>query len=195
MEGMEVINSYEWLELPEGNFQSNVTKFDKDDLIALQEMYLSWRKLCANLNALGARSVNLPEGLSEPALCLAKGFWRTTDSIPGANSSMDCYDPNGGRGNNRIQIKACSVIPDLTSFGPNTVWDRIYFVDFYSNGKWDGTFDVYELDTQDVYNYPVNASQTLREQQVQGRRPRFSIYKGLIREGKYLSHERFNLLG
>lgn len=188
-----MINSYERLELPEGDFYSNVIKFERIDLMALQEVYSSWRILCTNLNVLGARSVNLPEGLSEPALCLAKEFWRTTNSIPGANSSMDCYDPKGGRYNNRIQIKACSVIPDLTSFGPNTIWDRIFFVDFYSNGKWDGTFDVYELDTNDVNNYPVNAYQTLQDQKAEGRRPRFSIYKGLIRCEKYISHETFNL--
>lgn len=32
--------------------------------------------------------------------------------------------------NNRIQVKACSVLPDLTSFGPRSEWDRIFFADF-----------------------------------------------------------------
>ncbi|NFN19717.1 Bsp6I family restriction endonuclease [Clostridium botulinum] len=69
---------------------------------------------------MGARKINLPEGLSESAFCLAKGMFRVTQKISGANTSFDCYDPNGQRGNNRIQVKACSVIPDLTSFGPNS---------------------------------------------------------------------------
>lgn len=118
---------------------------------------------------------------------------RFTESISGANTSFDCYDPNGKRGNNRIQVKACSVVPDLTSFGPNSEWDRIFFVDFYREGKWDGTFDIYEISTDDIYNFKVNASQTMADQKNQGRRPRFSIYTNFIEKGNYLSKETFNL--
>lgn len=153
------------LELPEGNFITTVSQFTNEDASSLKTIYESWRTLCGTLAAMNARAVNLPEGLSEIAFSIAKGVWRCTNSIPGANSYFDCYDPNGGRGNNRIQVKACSVLPDLTSFGPNSQWDRIYFVDFYREGNWDGTFDIYEIDTNDIKNYPVNATQTLSDQQ------------------------------
>lgn len=179
------------LNLPEGDFYSNVLEFDNGDAEALYNIYVSWRSLCAELNNLYSRAVNLPEGLSETAFCLAKKMWRCTEGINGANTSYDCYDSNAIRGNNRIQVKACSVLPDLTSFGPNSVWDRIFFVDFYREGLWDGTFDVYEVETDDIDNYPVNTGQTLRDQRKQGRRPRFSIYKGLIQEGRYISRETF----
>ncbi|MCQ4922234.1 Bsp6I family type II restriction endonuclease [Tissierella carlieri] len=181
------------LNLPEGDFFASVSIFDHEDAKALFTIYDSWRLLCRLLNELNARSVNLPEGLSETAFCIAKNVWRCTSNIAGANSSYDCYDPNASRGNNRIQIKACSVLPDLTSFGPNSEWDRIYFVDFYRNGEWDGTFDIYEVETEDINNFPVNASQTLLDQKLQGRRPRFSIYKGLIQEGRYISKETFKI--
>ncbi|MDE5552957.1 MAG: Bsp6I family type II restriction endonuclease, partial [Malacoplasma sp.] len=171
------------LHLPEGDKYAEVTKFSNDDCKQLKIIYDSWRDLCANLNKLNARAVNLPEGLSEIAFAVAYNMWRTPSNIVGANSSFDCYDPNERRGYNRIQVKACSVLPDLTSFGPNSQWDRIFFVDFYRQGKWDGTFDVYEIDTNDIENYHVNAMQTVADQKRQGRRPRFSIYSGLISFG------------
>lgn len=131
--------------------------------------------------------------MSEPAFCLAKEMVRITQSISGANTSFDCYDLNGEIGTNRIQVKACSVIPDLTSFGPNSEWDRIFFVDFYREGKWDGSFDVYEISTNDIYNFKVNATQTMADQKREGRRPRFSIYANLIQNERYISKETFNL--
>ena len=117
-----------------------------------------WRSLCDNLTKIRARSVNLPEGLSESAFCLEMGYWRFTNSISGANTSFDSYDPET---NNRIQIKACSVLPDLTSFGPRSIWDKIYFVDFCREQKWDGSFDIYQIENEDIYNHRVNANQTL----------------------------------
>ena len=185
--------SVEILNLPEGNKRCEVTIFDRNDCDELRRIYDGWRMLCDNLGKLNARSVNLPEGLSEIGFAMAKEMWRCTSSIIGANSSFDCYDPNGTRGNNRIQIKACSILPDLTSFGPKSQWDRIFFVDFYREGKWDRTFDVYEVETKDIENFPVNASQTLLDQKKQGRRPRFSIYSGLVKHGRYISKESFQI--
>lgn len=181
------------LSLPEGDFKSKVMTFEASDREKLRVIYTNWRNLCNLLVEMGARKINLPEGLSEPAFCISKGMARITQSISGANTSFDCYDPKGGRGNNRIQVKACSVIPDLTSFGPNSVWDRIFFADFYREGKWDGSFDVYEISTEDVYNFKVNATQTMADQKMEGRRPRFSIYANLIERGMYISKETFNL--
>ncbi|WP_394862987.1 Bsp6I family type II restriction endonuclease [Paraclostridium bifermentans] len=166
--------------LPEGNFNVEVLEFDDSDRPKLANMYKEWRSLCRSLNELDARGVNLPEGLSESAVCLEMGMMRFTKSITKANTSFDAYDVNSGLGKNRIQIKACSVLPDLTSFGPKSVWDRLLFVDFYREGNWDGSFDIYEIDTLDIYNYKVNANETFKDHQEQKRRPRFSIYKGII---------------
>lgn len=165
------------LHLPEGLYSVTVIHFEEADRAKLINLYKSWRSLCNALLSLKARAVNLPEGLSESAFCLEMGFVRVVDSIPGANSSWDCYDLSRRK---RIQVKACSVLPDLTSFGPDSVWDEIYFIDFYRGGAWDGTFDIYLIDSDDIYNHKVNARQTLRDQQRQGRRPRFSIYSEII---------------
>jgi len=57
------------IQLPEGNFKTNLIKFEESDRERLFEAYSLWRKLCEKLNELEARSVNLPEGLSEGAFC------------------------------------------------------------------------------------------------------------------------------
>ena len=181
------------LTLPEGIFESEVLEFEAKDIKTLNDIYIEWRNLSKHLNDVNARSVNLPEGLSETAFCIAKNMWRVTKGINGANTSFDCYDYNGEKNKNRIQVKACSVLPDLTSFGPRSEWDRIFFVDFFREGNWDGTFDVYEIDTDEINNYPVNATETVLDQKKQNRRPRFSIYTGLIKKNKYLSKETFQI--
>jgi len=172
-------NTQYTIQLPEGVFTIDALTFNKTDRQTLKNIYTDWRNLCTQLNAVGARGVNLPEGLSESAFCLEMGAVRVTSSISGANSSWDCYDIKRQK---RIQVKACSVLPDLTSFGPNSQWDEIYFVDFYRQGNWDGTFDIYQINTSDIYSHKVNQNQTFKQQQQQGRRPRFSIYKELIQK-------------
>lgn len=169
------------VKLPEGTFDTTVITFEESDREVLYNIYNDWRSLCDNLVKIKSRAVNLPEGLSESSFCLEMGFARFTSSISGSNTSFDCIDLNT---NDRIQVKACSILPDLTSFGPKSVWDKIYFVDFCREGKWDGTFDIYLLDNDDIYNHKVNAEQTLRDQQLQGRRPRFSIFKEIIQKKK-----------
>ena len=167
------------IQVPEGVFTIDALTFTNVDGQTLNKIYSDWRSLCKQLNAIGARGVNLPEGLSESAFCLEMAAVRVTSSISGANSSWDCYDVKRQK---RIQVKACSVLPDLTSFGPNSQWDEIYFLDFFRHGKWDGTFDIYQIKTSDIYNHKVNQNQTFKQQQQQGRRPRFSIYKELIQK-------------
>lgn len=81
------------------------------------------------------------------------------------------------------QIKACSVEGDLTSFGPNSEWDDLYFMDFWNDGDVNGKFDVYKINSNLIYNRKVNRTQTVRQVQAQGKRPRFSL-KELIMENR-----------
>lgn len=166
------------IQLPEGNFPATIMEFDKNDREELKRVYQLWRSLCDMMSFLESRTINLPEGLSEGAFCLEMGAVRVFKNIQNANSSFDCYDEKRKK---RIQVKACSVMPDLTSFGPRSVWDEIYLIDFYRKGAWDGTFDIYALNSTDIYNHKVNKYQTLRDQQTQGKRPRFSIYNDIIK--------------
>ena len=178
------------LELPEGKFETSVDVFDENDREMLASIYKNWLHLSKLLKAIHGRGINLPEVLSESIFCMATGAVRIINSIPGANCSFDVYDLDRSK---RIQIKACSVIPDLTSFGPDSVWDELYFLDFYRQGKWDGTIDFYLIPNEKIYNYPVNANQTFRQQQKQRRRPRFSIYTGIIEQDNLIPSRTFRL--
>ena len=41
-------------------------------------------------------------------------------------------------------------------------------------------FDIYLIKNQLIYSHKVNSAQTFKDQQLQKRRPRFSIFKELI---------------
>lgn len=181
-----MINKEIEMKLPEGNFKADVIQFEESDRKKLLTIYENWRTLCNGLNEMQARSVNLPEGLSESAFCLEMNCVRTTGGVKKAgkikvNTSFDGYNPSN---NKRIQVKACSVLPDLTSFGPKSVWDELYFVDFYRDGSWDGKFDIYKIETADIYTNSVNSGQSFTDQQAEKRRPRFSIYNDIIKPKK-----------
>lgn len=165
--------------LPEGKFIVMADHFEESDLNTLKDIYTTWRDLSLKLNTLKSRSVNLPEGLSEVAFCYFMNCVRLNNPKigHGVNTSFDAYSL---KDKTRIQIKSCSVLPDLTSFGPNSQWDEIYFQDFYREGNWDGSVDVYLIPNDLIYNQKVNANQTLKEMQLQGKRPRFSIKSSII---------------
>jgi hypothetical protein len=163
--------------LPEGEFNVNAQYFDNKDDNTIKEIYYDWIKLSKTLKDYGGRGINLPEVLSESIFCRAFDTIRVNDSITGANTSFDVYNPAN---QSRIQVKACSVLPDLTSFGPDSVWDELYFMDFYNEGLFNGKIDIYKIENDLIYNHKVNANQTMKDQQKQGRRPRFSIYKEII---------------
>lgn len=171
----------EKLHLPEGTFETSVLKFDKTDILTLKSIYDNWRNLCDALNSLEARAINLPEGLSESIICLHKNWYRFSGSTnSNFNSSFDCYDPNT---NARIQVKASAIQEDLTSFGPKSVWDKLYFLDFYREGKWDGSYDCYFIDTTNLYSTILNKKkkESFKDQQDAGKRPRLSIMKEFIK--------------
>ncbi|MDO4763137.1 MAG: Bsp6I family type II restriction endonuclease [Flavobacteriaceae bacterium] len=165
--------------LPEGEFNVCADIFELKDLKQLQIIYKDWISLCHKLRSFNARAINLPEGLSEVAFCLFTGTYRLNNPKLGKNvhTSFDAYCP---RTHKRIQIKACSVIPDLTSFGPKSVWDEIYFLDFYKEGNWNGKFDVYHIPNALIYSQAVNKIATFQDFQGQGKRPRFSIFTEII---------------
>ena len=167
------------INLPEGEFDAKLQFFTENDREIMWKIYRNWRSLCDDLRSINSRAVNLPEGLSEGAFALVMGTPRIQSSISGANTSFDCFDVLN---NDRLQIKACSTIPDLSSFGPKSAWDKLYFCDFYRQGLWDGSFDIYLIENEKIYNHHVNENQTFKDQQRQGRRPRFSIYSDIIKK-------------
>ena len=95
-------------------------------------------------------------------------------------SSFDCYDPNE---NERVQVKAASSNNELSSFGPNSVFDELYFLDFFNQGQYNGTFEIYKLgyNSTTIRQIQISSRETFGDVADGGKRPRFSIRK-LINE-------------
>jgi hypothetical protein len=167
----------EKITLPEGIFNAELQIFDESDRDFLRSLYNKWNELSKLLEDSGGRRLNIPELISEAIFCIEFNAVRVTKSIGGANSSFDCFNL---KDNKRIQVKACSVNADLTSFGPKSVWDEIYFVHMLPINNYDGSYNIYKIDNASIYNHKVNKEQTMKEQQLLGKRPRFSILQSLI---------------
>ncbi len=157
-----------------------IAYLDKTDGKEFKRLFDLWKKLNLGLKKYG-RGVNIPEVISEGMFCVFSGSVRYIKKIKGVGKvSFDTINIDESR---REQIKATSIDNDLTSFGPRTEWDDLYFIDFYNNGKLDGTFNVYLIPNDVIYSNQVNSGQTMRQQQEEKRRPRMSI-KEIIKNKK-----------
>ena len=142
----------------------------------IKSLFNSWKKLSNEMKNFGTRGVNLHETISESAFSLATGCPRVL-KVYGGSKTFDNYNP---RTHKRLQIKATSVEKDLTSFSPKSEYDELYWLDFYRNGKLDGSFDIYKIPPKMISKVKVSKKQSLKKQQKQKRRPRFSVRKKLI---------------
>ena len=156
--------------------KAEMMEFGEEDKEQWKKLWNTWMDLKLGLRSYEVREPNLSEGLSEIAFCIYTGSKRLLNVTGGCNASADSYHIERMEAE---QIKATSIGKDLTSFGPKTKWDKLYFLDFYRNGELDGSFDCYEIDKELIYSTVVNKgkNETFRDQQNQGRRPRLSLKK------------------
>ena len=154
-----------------------VAYLDKEDGKVFKNLFDTWRKLNIGLEKYG-RKVNIPEVISEGMFCVFSKSVRFQRKLKGTGAVS--FDTINIKNERREQIKATSVDEDLTSFGPRTEWDDLYFLDFFNKGKLDGTFNVYLIPNKLIYANSVNKGQTMKDQQGEKRRPRFSIKKDII---------------
>lgn len=146
------------------------------------KLFEAYKVLNDWLHKFWTRWVNLPEGISEVAFCIAMGSQRFSKKTWGKQSaSFDTFNVNTLEAE---QIKACSVEQDLTSFWPKSTWDKLYFLDFYNGWKVDWSFDVYEIPTEYIHSMKMNKTQTFLDQQKQWKRPHLSIKKSIIIDKK-----------
>jgi len=166
----------------DGNkMELKVAIFDGKDGKEFKKLFDLWKKLNLGLKKYG-RKVNIPEVISEGMFCVFTGSARFMKKIKGKGKvSFDTFDVKKGR---TEQIKASSIEKDLTSFGPRSKWDDLYFLDFYNGGKLDGTFNIYKISNKLINLVKVNKNQTFKEQQKEKRRPRFSITEKIIKKRK-----------
>ncbi len=148
---------------------------EKNDREMWEQLYFDWKKLNDRLKNKGTRGINLPETISENAFTLFFDDTFRVVKLKGMKCSFDVINTKTG---SRIQIKATSVEKDLTSFGPRSEWDELFFLDF---SKGDGSFKVYKIEQEWIYSHQVNKTQTFKQQQEQARRPRFSIIDKIIK--------------
>lgn len=168
------------ISIGKNNLEIEVAHLDRKDAKEFKRLFDLWKKLNNGLIKYG-RKVNIPEVLSEGMFCVFSKSVRFQRKIKGVGKvSFDTIDLKKER---LEQIKACSIEKDLTSFGPKSEWDDLYFMDFYRDGKLDGSFDVYLIPNKLIYSNKVNKGQTLKQQQAEKRRPRMSI-KEVIAKNK-----------
>lgn len=168
--------------------QAQVTVFNsRFDRRKIRTLYKMWKRLNDALKKISTRGINLPETISENAFCFAFPNCVRIVGLKTGKCSFDCIDTKTG---SRIQIKASSVGSDLTSFGPHSEWDQLYFLNF---SKGDGSFEIYEILPDWIYKHQVNKNQTFEDQQKQGRRPRFSITEEIIKKKKLKPIKIFKL--
>jgi len=158
-------------------YDAQLQYFAKNDQKNLKDLYSYWKQLKSGLESIKSRHPNMPEGISEGAFAIFFNSPRVI-SVTGTSGSFDNYDI---KSHERIQVKATTIETDLTSFGPRSVWDVLYFLDFYRDGKFDGKFDVYKIPNKLIYGHQVSSTESFTQQQEQKRRPRFSIKGGIIR--------------
>src|SRR3989344_5877863 len=151
-----------------------VTIHESLDRWRLRRLFSRWKKLNDDIKRISTRGINLPEAISENAFCI---FFPECVRVVKLKQGKCSYDVLNRKTGSRIQIKASSVDEELTSFGPRSEWDELFFLDFSSGN---GSFKVYKIEPDWIYKHKVNVNQTFEDQQRQGRRPRFSITYNLI---------------
>jgi len=98
---------------------AELMEFDKQDRKKWKTLFDLWVNLKMGMREYQAREPNMLEGISEVAFCLYSGSHRLIGlKGNGVSSSFDTFNVEN---NKAEQIKACSVMPDLTSFGPKSV--------------------------------------------------------------------------
>lgn len=152
-----------------------MTKIKDYDLITVDEhriqttidVYFQWKTLDIMLSTLSTRGINFPSEISENIVCYTCGYFLNK------GSSGDAIDPNGNR---IIEIKGSSSTGP-SSFSPSERFDELVFVKL---NKQNDTLLIYLTGINNVSlgNIYVNATETLLEQQLAGRRPRFKNVSG-----------------
>ena len=112
--------------------------------------------------------------------------------------SFDNYDEISCK---TIQVKASigvtedgkHIHKDLTSFGPNSKFQRLLFLDFYDDGKISGKFDVWDISLDKLDKVKVNKNTTFAQSQKSGKRPHLSIIEELIDKGYADKIDSFDL--
>ena len=131
--------------------------------------YFKWKDLNTYIKNNSHRGINMPDAISEPMGCYCFNLlWNRGKAVG------DATDPIT---HTRIEMKATSRFEgDLSSFGPQTVFDDLIFLRFNLDENLLYLYDLH-VNSEEFEMYPANNTQTIREQKLQGRRPHISLQK------------------
>lgn len=146
------------------------------------ELYFDWKHLNTNLKEVYSRGINFHEAFSEYIVCYVNGYRHSL-----GHGSEDAFGPN----NEQIQIKGSSNYErDLTSFGPTSEFD---ILEFARLNQLEDNLYLYRIPIDELYDVQVSNTHTFRNQQNEGRRPRFSIINKYIEEDNIEHYAVVNL--
>lgn len=168
---------------------SDVAKIKKMELVRVDsqriktviDTYYHWKQLDAEIRTLsGTRGINFPSEISEYMACYALNLMVNKEGSRG--DAVDISTPDHPL---IIEIKGSSA--DETSapnsFSPSEYFDDLVFVRL---DKFNDVLKIYRLgiNSDDLKKIKVSKTQTVGDQQKQGRRPRFSIQDKIVAENE-----------
>lgn len=145
-------------------------KIDDNFFNKAVDLYWKWKELNFELKEFYTRGVNLHEGITEIICCYANDF-----ELSIGGGSEDAINPQT---KDLIQVKGSSNWnSDLTSFGPDSQFDKLHFV------RLDASEDkmyLYDIPVDDLDDIMVNKNESVLDFKEAGKRPRFSIIEKCI---------------
>lgn len=148
-------------------------------------IYQHWKQLDAEVKAISTRGINFPSELSEIFVCYALGLlWKK-------KGGGDAIEPNENR---IIEIKGSgSYRDDLSTFSPSENFDELIFAKVKKD---DDIILIWQtgINSNDLSKIKVNKKQTVGDQQKEGKRPRFSVEKEIIRANELEPDYKFDLI-
>lgn len=159
-------------------------KITENEYSRIIGFYHNWKELNYGIKEFANRGVNLHEYISEGIVSYHYDFYINNEK--GADSA-DCYDND----NNKVQVKGSSTYDsDLSSFGPDSEFDRLFYLGLDVKSD---TCYIWEVDASLLDTTYVNKTETFRDQQKAGKRPRFSIYDKYIRPNNLMPEKTISL--
>lgn len=151
---------------------------DSQRIKTVIDIYYHWKQLDAEIKTLsGTRGINFPSEISEYIACYTLGLMVNKEG-----SNGDAVDMNNPKNPKIIEIKGSSADEDSapSSFSPTEFFDDLVFVRL---DKYNDILRIYRLgiNSNDIKKIKVSRTQTVGDQQKQGRRPRFSIQDKIIK--------------
>ena len=157
-------------------------RFELDDSQKFAQLFFRWLEY-KNSGEFVKQRANIPEGLTEGLVAkdIPHVYRKQGDNYSNPDrepTKFDCYDKLNDK---IVEVKACSIPNDLTSWSPKPYFDIFYFVDF---STLDGKYKIYEIsiNSDEIMDIKVNSTQTFEEvvSRPNPPRPRFSVFDTFI---------------